>query len=1233
MAVALAAAFIRLEPDTNTSGFEKAGEKAGQAAGKSYSEGFYRDANGKLRQANGRFATDAQKRMLEGGAASGRGFGNAFNKEGGGIISRGFGKLKNELGPLLIPAGLGAAVVAIGKIGMTYEDNLNILKSVTKATGKQMDEVAAKARQLGADVELPGVSAAGAAEAMTELAKAGFTVEQAMDAARGTLQLARIASVSEADAAEIAANAVNAFGIQAKDTMFVVDELAAAANSSSIEVTEASASFKMAAAVFSGFQGPAVGAKESITELNTAIAILGNNGIKGSDAGTSLKQMLLQLTGPSNQAKGIMKELAAEAFGVNVSLEQQDAILHGGVKDRDTAINQLYKLNPQMKDLGDIAFDGAGKMRPLRDILNLVAKGTKDMTQEERLYAITQVFGADASRAVLALMKGGLPVYDKQRQAVLQVGSAADVAAAKNAGLRGAIDNVKGQLENAAISIYNAVKGPLTTSLNNFAQVLSSTFTWIGKNIDVLKDWAVAIGAVTAAVALNNIVIGVRAAGSLAAYIKTMRTVAATTRLWAAAQAWLNVTLLLNPIGLVIIAVTAFIAGFILAYKHVGWFRKAVDAAWAGIKTAIAATVSWITGTVWPSLQRAWAAIAAGAMWLWHNAILPAWNGIRTAITVVVNVVKTIIGALVAAFNAVAAAATWLYQNVLSPVFAAIRKVFEIWWLAVRIVFVGLYRILQFTIGGALMALKWVWDQVWTGLKNTVAIWWGFIKVIFGYFMAYIGGPVIRGLNVLWNGFKVVFNAIRAIVTAWYSVYLKPVFVQVEAAWRKLVTGLTLIWTGVLKPMFQHLIDFVKKDVPSAFSLGVKAIGAAWDKIKETAKKPVSFVVNQIINPFIGGLNAAAKLVGIKDQVEPIKGFAAGGQIPGYANGGRIAGMRAPTDNRQAMVSGLGPVKLMGGEYIVNARDTQKALPLLKWINGGMKQGGGRATSMIGRPMAQYPGDGSEGWAFAKGGLVGWASDVWGAISDPIGAIKKPFESMLGQIPGGGMIRDFLVGSAKRLLNGAVSWLTGGSGGGGKVGAAQKFVRAQDGKPYVWASAGPGGYDCSGIVSAAYNILKGRNPYAHTFSTGSMPGPWFNPGKRVGALVAGWSHPGQAPAGASVGHMAGQIGGLPFESRGSRGVVVGGAARKVGEFANVGVALADGGLVDFPVKLYDRGGAWPSGTLGMNMSGRTEYVSTKRDSGGTVEIHIHAGVIGSQAELDGWLEKGIKRLKSQRKLP
>lgn len=138
--------------------------------------------------------------------------------------------------------------------------------------------------------------------------------------------------------------------------------------------------------------------------------------------------------------------------------------------------------------------------------------------------------------------------------------------------------------------------------------------------------------------------------------------------------------------------------------------------------------------------------------------------------------------------------------------------------------------------------------------------------------------------------------------------------------------------------------------------------------------------------------------------------------------------------------------------------------------------------------------------------------------------------------------------------------------------------------------------------------MKGKNPYSHTFSTESLPGQWFDTGRKLGTLIAGWSHPGQSPASATVGHMAGQIAGLPFESTGSAGVRIGNRARSVYSFANTGVARADGGLIPDllgrGIRLFDSGGLWPSGTLGANLSGRTEYVDPMGRGGGVRNYYI-----------------------------
>src|SRR5699024_11773873 len=82
-----------------------------------------------------------------------------------------------------------------------------------------------------------------------------------------------------------------------------------------------------------------------------------------------------------------------------------------------------------------------------------------------------------------------------------------------------------------------------------------------------------------------------------------------------------------NPIGLIITAVTLLVAGFILMYKKVGWFRDGVNAAWAGIKIAVSAVGNWFRDVLWPIMQAVWNGIVADAKWMW-NGIKRDWSGI-----------------------------------------------------------------------------------------------------------------------------------------------------------------------------------------------------------------------------------------------------------------------------------------------------------------------------------------------------------------------------------------------------------------------------------------------------------------------------------------------------------------------------------------------------------------------------------------------------------------------------
>jgi TP901 family phage tail tape measure protein len=400
----------------------------------------------------------------------------------------------------LLSAGLTAPLAAVGKFAadqlIPYQQAMDLLQVNTKASTAEMATFAAKAKELGADVRLPATSAGDAAQAMLALSKAGMSVNDTLAASRGVLQLAAAGKLDEARAAEIAANALNSFKLAGTEATAVADLLAAAASSSSVEVEHVADSFKMASAVFSAFQSPAVGSKNAMVDLTTAIGLLGNAGIKGSDAGTSLKQMLLQLTGPSDKAKGMMRELA-QNIGAS----------------------------------GDIAFDAQGRMRSLKEIVDLTARATAGLTEEKRNEYLTDIFGADASRAMIVLMREGVAGWDAMREAVTRQGAASDLASAQMKGLGGALAGLQSTLETIALDAAESVSGMLEGMVRGATDLVGR----LGQLDPNLRNAGIAFGVVLAAAGPVLLLLG----GLAAAF-----------------------GFVLSPVGLLVVGVAALAAAF-----------------------------------------------------------------------------------------------------------------------------------------------------------------------------------------------------------------------------------------------------------------------------------------------------------------------------------------------------------------------------------------------------------------------------------------------------------------------------------------------------------------------------------------------------------------------------------------------------------------------------------------------------------------------------------------------
>lgn len=324
------------------------------------------------------------------------------------------GKLGAALG---VAAGGAEMAKTVVQVGQEFESQLNTMRAVSQATGEQLEAVTQRARELGNDTSLTATSASDAAAAMTELAKGGFSVEESMAAAKGTLQLASAAQTDAATAATIQSQALQAFNLQAEDAARVSDILAGAANASSAEIGDVAAALQQSGTVASQFG-------VSIEDTATAIAMFANAGITGSDAGTLLKSALLALT---DQGKPAQKAI---------------------------------------EELGLTVYDAQGKFVGLPELMGQLKRASSEMTPEAYQSATAILFGSDAMRMAGVAAQQGKEGFDELSTAVTRQGQAAEVAAAQTNGLPGAMERLQNTVEDVALGTYEALSGTLVAGVD-----------------------------------------------------------------------------------------------------------------------------------------------------------------------------------------------------------------------------------------------------------------------------------------------------------------------------------------------------------------------------------------------------------------------------------------------------------------------------------------------------------------------------------------------------------------------------------------------------------------------------------------------------------------------------------------------------------------------------------------------------------------------------------------------
>jgi TP901 family phage tail tape measure protein len=1115
----------------------------------------------------------------------------------------------------------GVAGIALGamagyaiKAAADFDKAMSGVSAATHASAKDISALRAAALQAGKDTQY---SATEAAQGITELSKAGVSTADVLNGGlKGALSLAAAGQMSVAEASETAASALTQFKLKGADVPHVADLLAAAAGKAQGSVHDMGYALNQSGLVAAQFG-------LSIEDTTGALAEFANAGLIGSDAGTSFKTMLLAMANPSDITKNKMDEL-------NISF-----------------------------------YDAKGNFIGLSGVAKVLQDRLGGLSQEARQSALAQIFGNDAVRAASVLYSDGAAGVEKWKSAVNDSGYASKTASDLTNNLSGDIERLKGSIETLAISSGSGANGGLRVLVKSLdamvgrflamppavsgtvtvlagigaASLLAlAAFVKVSRGIAAAVEQLNAMGPAgeKAATGLQKTV---SAAGKTALAFAAMEVAAAVLDSFGKKAA--NVDRLTD--SLVNFANTSNVSGEMA--RTFGTDMKGLNDD-AGIATSgVAKWLDQISGGLPFVGDLAHAAVHLGAT-------LAGKDDYQTAVQNFANLDQALAQAMTTTNDATKAQALWNEVVLKSGLDG--QQLMDLLPTAYKEV----GKLNQAQMDGAKSG-KAMADGTQAAAGGADAL-------------AGAAGPAATETKKLASASDAAAAAAKGQRVALSSLadFMKqetdPIF-------------------GLIKAQ-QDLVDAQKN-----YSKAVKEHGKKSDEAKQADRElalaaiALQDAVGKTSDGFNGKLSPALKktlqAAGLsKAEIKLLEQqFKDAKSAADKYDGKYVAKASAPgaVTAKQQMADAWAQAKGFQGTYTAKALisgDKVVSQKLAALLVQQRVLASGLSIPAAGAAV-QKDLDRNRQRGYASGGPVaGWSphskadnipamltADEW---VHPVDSVRYYGPQVMSAIQHRHVPREVLAGFASGQL-GKMGDLPLGLALGGRVqwpfettaahtriptwaqvlskipgGSASSFLHAQDGKPYVWASAGPGGYDCSGIVSAVYNLLHGKSPYHHTFSTAGLPGGWFTKPGIGGPLTAAWSNPGEAPASSTTGHMMGMAGGLTFESTGSRGVHLGASTRRLTDFAHIAhygegghVAMKNGGTIVEPV--FGVGASGRTYSFGENY--QPERVTPMWQNGGggggttVIELHNHAP-IGSPYELQNWLEAGVDNLRRKGKL-
>ncbi len=603
--------------------------------------------------------------------------------------------------------------------GREFEQGMANVSAISGATGAELTALSEKAKEMGAKTKFSAIEAS---EAMSYMGMAGWNSSQMIDGIAGIMNLAAASGEELAGVSDIVTDALTAFGLKASDSGEFADVLAVAASKSNTNVSLLGESFKNVAAT-AGAMG------YSMKDTTTALGLMANAGVKGSDAGTSLRGVMTRLAKPTKEVDAAMSALGISAVNTDGSMKPlsvlipelqthfstltdaqkgQYATMIAGKNALSGFLSIVNASSDDFYSLSDAINNSEGATLKMADTMNDTVSGKLTLLKsqfEGVKIAIFDALGSSQFKGVLQSMSDGLGALTP---------AISYVTVAIGNGLFSAIQTIY----NTASTVFNAVKNaiqnnqPAIERLHNaFDNVRNSIVNaFSGNGTELIQTLAnvVVPNLCNSLVAVMNIASGVISAAST-----------------------------LSP-------VIAGIAGAVTAYKIAVAAANVVE----GIRNGLIAFSAVMTGTQAAAFAPLTTATIA------QIAATQALNVVTGVFGAIMTFVTSPIGLVVIAIGAVIAVGVLLFKH-----WDKVKETAKNLWNGIKNVFNGI----KDTVSNAWGKVKETAANVWDGIKNTVSTKLNNIKNSYQEHGGGIKGAVAGTMTAIKEYYKTGYDAINTL--------------------------------------------------------------------------------------------------------------------------------------------------------------------------------------------------------------------------------------------------------------------------------------------------------------------------------------------------------------------------------------------------------------------------------------------------------------------------------------